>query len=210
MEKMFQKDTIAVLPCTYLGTIQYFSKLKNAEKCIIELHEHFPKQTFRNRCEIYGANGKLRLSIPLANRTERTIIKDIKINNNDNWQKLHWRSIESAYRRSPFFEYYESNFISFYENKFNFLVDFNLKIQEKVLSLLKFSPNIEFTTEYFKNYTEYNDYRNIISPKKDIKVDNAFEIKPYNQSFEAKFGFIPNLSIIDLLFNQGPKSLDYM
>lgn len=199
-----------ILPCVYLGPVQYYSALKNSEKSIIELYEHFPKQTYRNRCEIYGANGKLRLSIPLTNRTERTITKDIKINNNDNWQKLHWRSIESAYRRSPFFEYYESDFIQFYETKFDFLVDFNLKIQEKILSLLKLSPTIEFTTEYLKNYTEHSDYRNIISPKKDTKGDNTFEIKPYNQAFKAKFGFIPNLSIIDLLFNQGPKSLDYM
>lgn len=210
MEEMFQKNTVVVLPCVYLGPVQYYSVLKNSGKSIIELYEHFPKQTYRNRCEIYGANGKLRLSIPLANRTERTIINDIKINNNDNWQKLHWRSIESAYRRSPFFEYYEADFISFYENKFDFLVDFNLKIQEKILSLLKFSPTIEFTTEYVKSYSDCSDYRNTISPKKDITKDNAFEIKPYNQAFESKFGFIPNLSIIDLLFNQGPKSLDYM
>ena len=107
----------ALLSTAYLPPIQYFSVLKKNKTVAIEHHEHFVKQTYRSRCHIYGANGMLKLSIPVMHSRERTIIKDIRISYNDNWQKLHWRSIESAYRCSPYFEYYESEFASYYSEK---------------------------------------------------------------------------------------------
>ena len=201
----------AILPSAYLAPIQYYSKLKNYQNCIIEHWEHFPKQTYRSRCEIYSPNGALTLSIPLVKRNHRQTMKDLKISYEYDWQKLHWRSLESSYRRSPFFEYYEDDFFPFYHNKKQeYLTDFNEDLQQKILTLLKLKPNTTSSTEYHKMYTDADDYRTIISPKEPLTSDEKFESKTYMQVFESKHGFIPNLSIVDLLFNQGSKALDYI
>lgn len=201
-----------LLATAYLAPVQYYSKLYNHSSVLIEHYEHFQKQTYRNRCNIYGANGLLSLSIPLQKRGERTFTKDVKIAYDCNWQKLHWRSLQSAYRRSPFFEFYEDDFISFYENKkFDFLIDLNEALLDVTLQLL--GKNIEFknTSSYQKEYTENtDDFRTLISPKESYTTDSDFILKPYLQVFENKHGFIPNLSIVDLLFNQGPSAVDFI
>jgi len=201
----------AILPSTYFGPIQFYQKLFSYEKCIIEHHENFVKQTYRNRCNIYSPNGLLTLSVPLIKRNKRQSIKDIKISYEIDWQTLHWRSLESSYKRSPYFEYFEDDLKFLFEDKkIDFLIDLNEVTQNKILELLKKKINISFSTEYKTNYENISDYRNIISPKEKIQTDASFIVKPYHQVFEIKHGFIPNLSILDLLFNQGSRALDYI
>lgn len=169
------------------------------------------KQTYRSRCDIYSPNGVLTLSIPLEKRDKRHVVKDVKISYDYDWQTLHWRSLESSYRRSPFFEYYEDDFRPFYEDrKDKFLVDFNEALQQEVLDLLKLKTNYTFTTSYQSEYPDADDFRNRIAPKAALSDDPDFQIQPYYQVFEPRHGFIPNLSVVDLLFNQGSKALEHI
>ncbi len=203
--------SIAILPSVYLGPVQYYQKLKNYDNCLIEHYEHLTKQTYRSRCDIYSPNGKLTLSIPIVHRNKRQIMKDVRISYEYNWQTLHWRSLESSYRRSPFFEYYEDDFRPYYhDKKFEFLIDLNEALQQEIVGLIKLKCNYQFTKEYQKDYSETTDYRTLISPKELLQNDTHFELKPYYQVFEPRHGFIENLSILDLLFNQGSKSSDYL
>jgi hypothetical protein len=204
-------NNIAILSTAYLGPIQHYQKFIAYPDCIIEHYENFIKQTYRSRCDIYSPNGLLTLSIPLEKRNKRQLVKDIKISYEYNWQTLHWRSLESCYRRSPFFEYFEDDFRNYFENKkFEFLIDLNEALQEEVLALLKLKANYSFSTEYKSSYTDADDFRNIISPKKSLELDPNFTTKPYNQVFEQRHGFIPNLSILDLLFNEGSRAMNYI
>lgn len=202
-------NTTAILSSAYLAPIQYYSKLKNYSACIIEHHEHFPKQTYRSRCDVYSPNGILTLSIPLVKRNHRQTSKDIKISYEYDWQKLHWRSLESCYRRSPFFEYFEDDFLPFYtDKKFEFLIDLNEELNQEILNLLKLKPNYSFSKEYQKVYPNADDFRDIIPPKESLSLDTQFTPNPYMQVFEPRHGFLPNLSIVDLLFNEGSKALE--
>jgi hypothetical protein len=160
---------------------------------------------------IFDSNGLHKLIIPLKKHAEKTALKDIRISYDAPWQDLHWKTLESAYRSSPYFEYFETDFQPFYEGqKFDFLFEYNLAIQEVVLGLLKLKPNIRFSTSYEKVVEGANDMRGLISPKKSYLEDSGFTLKPYPQVFEPKYGFLPNLSIADLLFNEGPNALDYL
>jgi len=203
----------ALLSVACLGTVQYYTKLVSFPVVYIEKYENFIKQTYRNRFSIYAANGILSLTIPVAKGTiQKTLIKDIRISYDMNWQKLHWKSIESAYRSSPFFEYYIHEFIPFYRSKFQFLFEFNIEIQKVILSLLKIDKKVLFTDEFYKNGRgNIFDFRESIHPKKRVnKPDPDFHPVPYKQVFSSKHGFIGNLSIIDLLFNEGPNSYDIL
>lgn len=208
-EKLKTMNNTVLLPSAYLAPIQHYSKLKNYSDCIIEHHEHFAKQTYRSRCDVYSPNGILTLSIPLVKRNHRQCTKDIKISYEYDWQKLHWRSLESCYRRSPFFEYFEDDFLPFYtDKKFDFLIDLNESMQQEILKLLKLKPNYTFSNEYHKTYEGSDDFRSLLSPKISLTKDTSFVSNPYMQVFETRHGFIPNLSIVDLLFNQGSRSLE--
>lgn len=201
----------AILPASYLGSIQYYSKLKKYEKCIIELYENLPKQTHRSRCNIYSPNGLLTLSIPLINRNHRQIMRDVKISYDYDWRKIHWRTLESSYRRSPFFEYYEDDLYPYYhDKKIDYLIDLNESLQQKIIRFLKLNKTYNFTKEYQETYPNTIDFRPCISSKLPLTNDPEFIIKPYIQVFENKYNFIPNLSIVDLLFNQGPRAIDYI
>ncbi len=200
-----------LLPCLYFAPIQYYSKLASGHDCLIELHEHFPKQTYRTRTEICDSNGRMKLIIPLKKHPERTPTKDIRISYDAPWQDLHWKTLESAYRSSPYFEHYEDEFSGFYKGpQFEFLAEYNLAIQEVVLRLIKLKPVIHFTASYEKTPPATTDMRGLISPKTPFVTDTLFHIKPYPQVFEPKYGFLPNLSIADLLFNEGPHAVDYL
>ena len=202
---------IAILPISYLGPLDYYSKLKQYENCLLEQYEHLQKQTIRSRCTIYSPNGALILSIPLVKRNHRQSMKEVKISYEYNWLKLHWRTLEASYRRSPFFEYYEDDLYPFYfTKKHDYLIDFNELLQEKIMELLKLKKEIEFTREYIKSYPGGVDFRNFFSEKNRMENDANFKIVPYMQVFETKHGFLPNLSILDLLFNTGSKALDYI
>ncbi|MFC2103877.1 WbqC family protein [Bacteroidota bacterium] len=204
---MIQK---ALLSTAYLAPIQYYTILLRYNEVLIEIFENFTKQTYRNRCRIYGANGELSISIPVKKLATKTKIKDILIDYDTNWQKLHWKSIESAYRSSPFFEFYEDDLRIFYEKKYKFLIDFNIEIQNMILEQLDLQINLKFTPEYQSGLvSNYEDFRNEIHPKK-INKDFNSELIKYTQVFSEKYGFLPNLSIIDLLFNEGPNAIEVL
>ncbi|HRW62396.1 MAG TPA: WbqC family protein [Bacteroidales bacterium] len=193
-----------VLTTAYLAPVQYYSKFLKYDKVLIEVHDHFTKQTYRNRCKIYAANGVLQLSVPVKKDQTKTKICDIKIDYDTNWRKVHWKSIESAYKASPFFDYYADDLKLFFNKKYNFLIDFNTELQYQILSFLDLNISIEFTSSYIDKYNkDYEDFREKIHPKKEIE-DKDFLKHEYIQVFIDRYGFQPNLSIIDLLFNEGP------
>jgi len=202
-------DTNLVLPSFYLPPINAVSAiLSNSGNLIIEKFEHFPKQTYRNRAVIYSPNGKLDLIIPVVKGSKvHTVIKDVRISYESNWQRLHWLSLQTSYRRSAYFEFYEDSFAPFYSKKYDFLFDFNLELLQQLLQLLKIKKEVILTDSYKKEYADAADLRASIHPKKTFEKPGA---KTYFQVFEPKHGFFPNLSIIDLLFNQGPNSLNYL
>jgi len=192
-----------LLSTAYLAPIEYYAILLQETDCSIELHEHFVKQSIRNRCDIYGSNGKLQLTIPKQRKgSSKTIIKEIQISYKQDWQKQHWTAIQSAYNSSPFFEYYQDELQPFFEDEETLLVDFNHKLQEVILELLQQEEgNTRFTKE-FQHEGHFSDFRN---HRWKCKSPVA-----YDQIFMEKQCFIPNLSIIDLLFNLGPESSDYL
>jgi hypothetical protein len=198
----------ALLPMLYLPPISFFTALNQYKpNILIEKHEHFPKQTYRNRANIYSPDGALTLVVPVVKGSKvHTPTNEVKISNDFRWQRLHWMSLQSCYRRSAYFEFYEDDFARFYEQRFENLFDYNAELLEMILKFLKMPLSLSYTDEYHRDYPELTDLRNIIHPKKDI----ADEQKPYFQVFEERKGFLKDLSIIDLLFNQGPQSLNYL
>lgn len=200
-----------ILPTTYLGNLLYYTHLIQGNS-IIDIHSHYAKQTYTNRCTILSTNGPQDLTIPVVKPKDKTPIKDIRISTHDNWQQLHWRTIQSAYNSTPFFEYFCDDYAPFYEKKWDFLLDFNLEIQQKTLELLNFI-NIPITlSDSYIEPQNFNtkDLREVINPKKfDVSLYNNLST-PYYQIFDSKFGFTPNLSIIDLLFNMGNESRIYL
>lgn len=194
-----------VLSTAYLPPVSYFKKIAGRESILIEAHEHFVKQTYRNRCRIYGANGVQDLSIPLVNTHQKILISQKRISYKQNWQTQHWRSIESAYRNSPYFIYYADELKPFFENKFEYLLEFNTELLKVLLKLLKIKVEIQFT-KAFEAETA-GDYRNSITPK--IIPDTTL-FNPYHQVFSEKHGFKADLSIVDLLFNKGPDAADHL
>lgn len=194
----------AYISSAYLGPIQQYSKMFHFPKVRIETSENYLKQSYRNRCIIAGANGPLPLSVPIVKPdTLKCLTKDIRISDHGNWRHLHWNAIVSAYNSTPFFEYYEDDFAPFYEKKYEFLFDFNEELRMLVCQLLDIQPQIQYTTSFEADVE--NDFR-WISPKQDI-ADPSFLLKPYYQVFQDKHGFLPNLSIIDLLFNTGNEGI---
>jgi hypothetical protein len=182
-----------------------------SDKIIIEQHEHYIKQTWRNRCRIAAANGVQDLVIPVHLSGNHTPMNEVRIDYDGIWQRQHWQSIRSAYGNSPFFEFYADYFSPFYEkNNWDKLIDFNSEIFSVTMKLLKINPEFSFTTEYIPADENYIDNRNSISPKKSIEEDPDFMVKRYVQVFEERHGFIPNLSIIDLLCCCGPTSSEIL
>ena len=192
----------------YLGTVSYYQKLLSHPRVLIEAHENFEKSTYRNRCCIHSPEGKLRLSIPLeGGRGQRQLYSEIKIGYDVDWQKNHWNSLVSCYRNSPYFEYYEERFFPFYAQRFEKLFDFNRQLMDLTLELLEVKPQIAFTESYEKHHEEkVEDCRSEILPS---KVSLDFPVK-YRQVFEERTGFIPDLSIVDLLFSKGPHAAELL
>jgi len=198
----------ALLPMFYLPPVEYFAKLNiYRANILIEKEEHFPKQTYRNRANVYTPDGVLGLTVPVTKGSKNhTKVKDIKISYDFNWQRLHWLSLQACYRRSAYFEYYEDELTPFYEKKFDYLFDYNEQLLLFVLKAMKMKVDFKYTDSYEPNYPELADYRESINPKRETD----FNQKPYFQVFEDRKGFIKNLSIVDLLFNQGPHSINYI
>ena len=196
---------IAYLSSAYLAPVEYYTKLLAYDKVFVEQYDHYIKQTYRNRCTIAGPSGELALSIPTVKPdTLKCPMKDIRISDHGNWRHLHWNAIESAYNNTPFFEYYKDDFRPFYEKKYEFLLDFNEELRRLVCDLLDMQPAVVYTEHYEPEVA--NDFRETIRPKHEGE-DPAFRPEPYYQVFREKFGFLPNLSIADLLFNMGPEGL---
>ena len=227
----------ALLSSTYFGPVQWYQKLNRYDECLIERHESFIKQTYRNRMIIPTTNGPLSLTIP-TNHDTSMAMKDIRISDHANWRHVHWNALLSAYGESPFFEYYQDDIRPFYEKKYEFLFDFNMEIMEKMIELLDIRPKVKATDEYVlseerrvkseeSNTIEDNiqllsfntqhstpntpirDFRDVIRPKKPLP-DPEFTPQRYYQVYEQKFGFQPNMSILDLLFNEGNEAIFYL
>lgn len=198
-----------LLSSLYNAPIQYFSKLLLSEPSIIDPNEHYLKQTYRNRCIIYSADGMMTLSIPVNfSSTKKDRVKDVTISYQTHWDHVHWNAIVSAYNSTPFFEYYRSDYEAIYNKKYKYLVDLNNELLLTTIKFLRIQEfiNLSFATEYIAADVENSDYRDLISPKKGQR-DELFIPTEYYQVFSERFGFITNLSILDLLFNMGNESL---
>lgn len=188
----------AIFTLHYLPSVAYVSKLLSAEVFLIEKHDNFQKASFRNRTFINTANGTMLLSIPvIGGRDKHQQYADTQISYAENWQKRHWQSIRSAYGSAPFFEYYADYIAPFYGKRFDFLFDFNLALLEKTLALLKQKRTISLTQDFQHSYSEAADCRN------DDFIQSGKSVKRYIQPFSEKYGFNPNVSVIDLLLCEG-------
>lgn len=191
---------------SYFPSISHFVAISQSDLVTFEMDDNFQKQTNRNRMYIYSPNGIQLLNIPVKHsKTAHQKTKEIKIENDFDWQKQHFKSLEAAYRSSPFFEYFEDDIASIFQKKHSFLMDLNLETMAIVSKCLGLEFDYNETTEYFHEVKDITDFRPLINGKKDTAV-----FEPYTQVFEEKHGFINNLSILDLLFNEGRYALDYL
>lgn len=194
-----------LLPLFYLPPISWFSVfLQHDAEVTLEQFENFPKQTYRNRTVIYGANGKLALIIPILHNGKKTI-NEIEVSQRENWQKLHWKSIKNAYQSSPYFEFYEDQLAQIFTFETQSLCQFNLNALQIIQKILKTEKAYSLNEEFTKTPAEV-DFRNKFSAKKE----SEFEMEEYYQTFSDKLGFEKDLSILDLICNKGPESLTYL
>ncbi|EHO72270.1 WbqC family protein [Segatella maculosa] len=209
----------ALLSSAYFGPVQWYQKLHRYDRCLIEQHDNFVKQTYRNRCIIPTTNGIQALSIPVScpqgSRLSKTPMRDVRISDHGNWRHIHWNALCSAYGESPFFDYYQDDLRPFFERKWTFLFDFNMEITIKMVELLDIRPKINLTTAFLsdasmaENATEnslVDDFRDVIRPKHP-GLDSDFMARPYYQVYQQKHGFQSNMSILDLLFNEGNEAI---
>lgn len=191
---------------TYFPSISHYVAMMQADSVTLEMEDNFQKQTNRNRMYIYSPNGVQLLNIPVKHAVEKhQKYKDVRIENDFGWQKNHFKSLEAAYRTSPFFEYFEDDFRPLFEKKHEFLMDLNLEVFHLVNESLGINIQPLKTTEFFHEVPDYNDFRHLANGKKDTT-----QIEEYTQVFNEKHGFINNLSILDLLFNEGRYAVDYL
>ena len=197
-----------LLSTTYFGPVQWYQKLHRADVVQIEKWESFIKQTYRNRCLIATTNGIQTLTVPIV-RNESPLIKDIRISDHGNWRHLHWNALQSAYGESPFFEYYQDDIRPFFEKRWDYLLDYNEAICQKMCELIDIQPSIQYSSDFVAEPNNVSDYRIAINPKHPIP-DADFTPKPYYQVYSSKHGFLSNLSVLDLLFNMGPEGIFYL
>ena len=224
----------ALLSTTYFGPIQWYQKLNRYDLCVIEQFDNFQKQTYRNRCRIATANGSQVLTVPVERTEGKCLMRDVRISDHGAWRHLHWNALQSAYGESPFFEFYADDLHPFFERRWTFLLDFNMDITNKLCELLDIHPRLSLTTSYLpstageeeksfgkeektpgedeKSLEEkepFIDFREAIHPKHPLP-DADFAPRPYYQQHAPRNGFQPNLSILDLLFNEGPQAVTYL
>lgn len=200
-----------LLPVAYAAPISYYAYLVNYQ-CIIETRANYVRQTYANRCQIAASDGLMALSIPVVKPHGKQPLFNVRIDYKTDWQTLHWRALESAYSSTPFFDFYRDDLCFLYKNKSDLLLDFNTALQNKILELLQFEDlNILYSDKYINNVENHQiDLREMIHPKKKcIHLHNILKV-PYWQVFEQKLGFLPDLSIFDLLFNLGNEARLYL
>lgn len=205
-----------LLSTTYFGPVQWYQKLNTGHTVYIEACETYAKQTFRNRCVIATANGTQALTVPVERPADielnRCPIRDLRISDHGRWRQLHWNALQSAYSESPFFEYYADDLRPFFERRYDYLFDYNMAIIETMCELLDVRPDIRLTCDYVPSaflHPGTIDYREAITPKHPAD-DPDFTPRPYYQVFASRTGFIPNISILDLLFNMGPEGVFWL
>ncbi len=199
MRKIF---SLALFP-----PIQFFSHLSTVDEALIEIYCHYSRQSYRNRYVILAANGVLNLSVPIIKVSgKKTFTKDVRIDNSSGWNKIHWKSIEAAYQSSPFFIYYKDDFEPLYKKEWKYLLDLDLEALRITQECTALDTKITLTDHYHLKQSKFKDYREIIHPKVSIHKDKTFQPLAYRQLFNRE-EFIPNLSILDLIFNKGPESL---
>ncbi|HUH72864.1 MAG TPA: WbqC family protein [Chitinophagales bacterium] len=205
-----KSETILIEP-QYWGSISYFKELFSADDIVLDIHSNFQKGTYRNRCKIMGPNGLLSLSIPLVKGNEQhTVLKNLQISYSENWRKDHWQSIVTSYRRSAYFEFYEDIIQPLYEDDYEYLTDFNIASLKIVSELLRISIPFQLTETYIsKGSFEGKDARDIIHPIAR-KMKATYDLPKYQQVFMDRMQFLPDLSILDILFNLGPRTIDYL
>ncbi|TXE09922.1 WbqC family protein [Seonamhaeicola algicola] len=192
---------------TYFPNVAHFSAIVKADNVYFEVTDNFVKQTYRNRTYIYGANGKQTLNIPVVySQKNRQLYSEVQIFNDENWQANHWKSLLSAYRTSPFFEYYEDELQPLFEEKEDNILNFNLKCINVICDCLQLDITPLQTTVFEKTPTNKTDLRYLVNAKKEP----LYNFESYTQVFSTKHGFIENLSILDVLFNEGPNALNYL
>ena len=207
----------ALLQTTYFGPIQWYQKLYRYDQTLIEQYDSYQKQTYRNRCVIATANGLQALTVPVEHNVQRSMFnvqcKDLRISNHNQWRRVHWNALQSAYSESPFFDYYADDIRPFFEKKYEFLVDFNEAIRQTVCDLLDIQPKVEYTSSFLSPVTSHlsslDDFREVINAKRP-QPDADFQPRRYWQVFEDRHGFQANLSILDLLFNMGNEAIFYL
>ncbi len=207
---MYQK---AVIELHFLPSVQYCTKFLLYPEIILEQFENYSKGSYRNRCHIASTNGLQRLSIPLSKgKNERQNIRQVEISYDFNWQNQHWMSIQSAYGNAPFFDFYADDLEPIFKTKSEFLFDYNFNLLNGIFKLIGIDAKMSLSPSYEKNYSlPIEDLRNTIQAKTHRnKLDLAFKAYKYGQVFEDKSGFLPNLSILDLLFCTGPESISVL
>jgi hypothetical protein len=194
-------DTV-LLSSAYLPPVNFFTAIKNGGDVLIEQYDNYCKQTYRNRCVIATAGGRQTLTIPVVKSdSPKQLMKDVRISDHGDWRRQHWNALESAYMNSPFFMYYQDDFRPFYEKKIDFLIDFNTELTELILKLAGMKKCLKLTESYTRPDSGTRDLRKMVEPG----VEVSEEQRPYWQVFKQKYGFQPNLSAVDLLFNMGPE-----
>lgn len=224
----------ALLSTTYFGPIQWYQKLNRYDHCVIEQFDNFQKQTYRNRCRIATANGSQVLTVPVERTEGKCLMRDVRISDHGAWRHLHWNALQSAYGESPFFEFYADDLHPFFERRWTFLLDFNMDITNKLCELLDIHPRLSLTTNYLPSTSgeeeksfgkeektpgedekspeemePFIDFREAIHPKHPLP-DADFAPRPYYQQHAPRNGFQPNLSILDLLFNEGNEAIFFL
>ena len=206
----------ALLSSAYFAPVQWYQKLNRYATVHVERFDSFTKQTYRNRCVIATTNGLLPLTVPVEHFAPSVggsngegLMRDVRISDHGSWRHRHWNALASAYGDSPFFLYYADDLRPFFERRWTFLYDFNMEITLKMCELLDIHPCILPTKEFVKSARDVDDFRETIHPKHPYP-DTSFSPVRYHQVYEQRFGFQPNLSILDLLFNQGNESILYL
>ena len=211
--------TTALLQTTYFGPVQWYQKLKRYDHCVIEQYDSYQKQTYRNRCVIATANGLQALTVPVDHSPltiDHVQCKDLRISDHNQWRRVHWNALQSAYSESPFFEYYADDIRPFFEQKYEFLIDFNEAIRQKMCELLDIETSVSYSSGFrvqdsgFRVHgSGFKDFREVIHAKHP-QDDPEFQPRSYWQVFQHRYGFQPNLSILDLLFCMGPEAVFYL